>query len=130
MARFSPQRELILDILHATKAHPSAAIVYEEARKKMPNISLGTVYRNLNQLAASGQILRLTCDGKTDHFDACTDPHYHFICKCCGGVKALPLEPMTDILDKARACTSFQIDEATILFSGTCDNCQSEYIAG
>ena len=128
--KYSHQRETIIKFLESTKEHPTADEVYQNIREVIPNISLGTVYRNLNQLAASGQILRLTCDGKTDHFDACTDPHYHFICKCCGGVKDLPLEPMTDILDKARACTSFQIDEATILFSGTCDNCQSEYIAG
>ena len=85
MARFSPQRELILDILHATKAHPSAAIVYEEARKKMPNISLGTVYRNLEKLSQEG-IIENFIFKDISHFDGDKTPHPHFCCKVCGKV--------------------------------------------
>ena len=126
--KYSHQREAIISFLESTKDHPTADEVYQHIRTIIPNISLGTVYRNLNQLASNGLILRLTCDGKTDHFDACTEPHYHFLCKCCGGVKDIPMAPMDDIISKAKNCCDYHIQDVNILFSGVCNNCNSDYI--
>ena len=64
--KYSRQREAILAYLHSTKEHPTAEKVYMELRAQFPKLSLGTVYRNLNLLAESGEILRLSCGDSTD----------------------------------------------------------------
>lgn len=122
--KYSHQRENIIKYLQSTVDHPTADEVYQHIREIIPNISLGTVYRNLNQLAAAGRILRISCDGRTDHFDACTTPHYHFLCKSCGRVSDLDMCPMDDIINKARHSTDFTIDDISIIFSGTCKSCK------
>ena len=76
----SRQRDAILAYLRTRTDHPTAEAVYTALRESMPNISLGTVYRNLALLADYGTILRISCDGKVDHFDANTTPHPHFLC--------------------------------------------------
>ena len=83
-SKYSHQRESIINFLTGRTDHPTADAVYQYLRNDLPTISLGTVYRNLNQMAASGRILRLHVDGKTDHYDACTDPHAHLLCTKCG----------------------------------------------
>ena len=77
MQRYSRQREAILSNLRSRSDHPSADMVYDDLRRDYPNISLGTVYRNLTILADSGVILRLTEHDK-DHFDGDISPHMHF----------------------------------------------------
>ena len=88
---FSRQREAIKDYLASTTSHPTADTIYENIKKIYPNISLGTVYRNLNLLVEQGEVLKLSCDDNRDHFDATTTPHHHFFCKCCHQVSDLPL---------------------------------------
>lgn len=121
--KYSHQREAIIDFLKSTTDHPTADEVYQHMRELIPNISLGTVYRNLSQLSASGTILRLTADGKTDHFDACILPHYHFLCKRCGCVRDIPLEPDISLTDAANKVSEHIIDSVNIMFSGTCKDC-------
>lgn len=122
-SKYSHQRESIISFLKERKDHPTADVVYQHMREIIPNISLGTVYRNLNQLASSGTILRLHCDGKTDHFDACTSPHYHFLCRKCGCVKDVNMPVLTNLIDDANSDSNFEIDDVSILFSGTCNDC-------
>ena len=121
----SRQRDAIVAFLKTRKDHPTADMVYQEIRNEIPNISLGTVYRNLAQLSERGDILRLPCDGKVDHFDADTRPHYHFICNVCGCVKDLQL-PYTQSLD-ASAAENFDgvITKHTLLFEGYCNDCSA-----
>ncbi len=119
----SRQRDAIVAFLKTRKDHPTADIVYQEIRNIIPNISLGTVYRNLSQLSERGDILRLPCDGKMDHFDADTRPHYHFICNQCGCVKDIDL-PYNQTLDE-QASDTFDgiITKHALLFEGLCGNC-------
>ncbi len=121
--KYSSQREAILRFLKTRKDHPTADVVFQHIRKDIPNISLATVYRNLNQLAAAGTILRLTTDGKTDHFDACVEPHFHFCCRGCKAVKDIDMEPVPELMEKATNASNFKIEEATVLFAGLCDQC-------
>lgn len=123
--KYSSQREAILRFLKTRKDHPTADVVFQHIREDIPNISLATVYRNLNQLATAGTILRLTTNGKTDHFDACVEPHYHFCCKNCHAVKDIDMEPFAELTQKAEEASNFKIEEVTILFSGLCDDCIS-----
>lgn len=119
----SRQREAIVAFLKTRKDHPTADTVYQEIRTIIPNISLGTVYRNLAQLSERGEILRLPCDGKMDHFDADIRPHYHFLCKECGCVKDIEI-PYAKQLD-ITAAESFEgvITSHTLLFEGICNTC-------
>ena len=84
--KYSRQRESIKEFLMTRKDHPTADVVYENVRKIYPNISLGTVYRNLSLLSELGEIQKLSNFGGADHFDGCVTPHCHFMCKKCGQV--------------------------------------------
>ena len=84
--KYSRQRESIKTCLMGRKDHPTADALYTSIREQFPNISLGTVYRNLNLLVDLGEIRKLSCGDGTDHFDYDTSPHYHFVCKECGKI--------------------------------------------
>lgn len=122
--RYSHQREAIINFLKTRKDHPTADVVYNNIKQIIPNISLGTVYRNLNQLADAGVILRLACDGKTDHFDGCATPHCHFMCKACGAVKDIDINPIDSLVTSAQSNTDDTIDDVSVLFYGYCKDCK------
>ena len=86
IVRYSSRREAIINVLRSVKSHPDAEWVYEKVRKKIPNISLGTVYRNLKELSESGAIVTVETEDDSLHFDADTSPHAHFVCKECGRI--------------------------------------------
>lgn len=94
---YSRQREIILKVLKSTTSHPTAEWIYENCKAEMPSISLGTVYRNLAQLEACGEIIKVQGVFEKDRYDATTTPHAHFICEKCGTVTDF------DIPDKLRA---------------------------
>jgi Fur family peroxide stress response transcriptional regulator len=121
--KYSRQRESIKACLAARRDHPTADTIYAAIREEFPNISLGTVYRNLNLLVELGEIQKLTCGDGADHFDADTSPHYHFVCNKCGQVYDLPLEPLEDINERAQKHTNGRIETHKIYFYGTCKNC-------
>lgn len=80
--KYSRQRAAILSFLQSRRDHPTAETVYTSVKEAFPNISLGTVYRNLNQLAEAGMIAKHSFGVlNIDHFDFNTSPHYHFVCK-------------------------------------------------
>ncbi|MCL5965675.1 MAG: transcriptional repressor [Deltaproteobacteria bacterium] len=91
-SRNTRQRALILDILRDTRCHPTAEAIYLEARRTMPNISLGTVYRNLSFLRNQGLVreVRSNSDVCSRFEDAC-EPHAHFHCQVCRTVHDIPL---------------------------------------
>lgn len=122
--KFSHQREAIYQFLQTRKDHPTADVVYQNIRLTIPNISLGTVYRNLNQMALQGRILRLVCDGKTDHFDACITPHCHFNCTKCGAVIDIENTKINELLDETKTSFDGEIKDVSIMFSGLCSNCK------
>ena len=91
--RFSQQRERIYQTVLESRAHPTAEMVYQQLKPEMPRLSLGTVYRNLQQMAREGRLTEL--DGPVTRFDAVTRPHTHFRCRACGAVLDLETVPMT-----------------------------------
>ena len=84
--RSTKQRQAVRDAVHRLGCHPSADAVYEEVRKDMPGISLGTVYRNLRLLSEAGEISAMDGAGSATRYDGCMDEHYHFRCDRCGVV--------------------------------------------
>ena len=121
--KYSRQRELIKDFLMTRKDHPTADIVYMNVRKQNPNISLGTVYRNLTLLADIGEISRLRVGDGVDHFDADTSPHYHFVCTKCGSVTDLEMDSIESILETAKANFDGYIAGHVTHFYGICGKC-------
>uniref|UniRef100_UPI004056339C Fur family transcriptional regulator n=1 Tax=Acetatifactor sp. TaxID=1872090 RepID=UPI004056339C len=122
----SKQRDMIKAFLTGRKDHPTADVVYMNVRQENPNISLGTVYRNLTLLADIGEIQRLRVGTGVDHFDADTSPHYHFVCNDCGDVIDLEMESIESITDTARATFDGIIAGHVTYFYGTCGNCTKE----
>ena len=104
--KYSRQREAIKDFLMTRKDHPTADVVYENIKKIYPNISLGTVYRNLSLLSEIGEIQKLSNFGGADHFDGCVTPHCHFMCKECGQVLDLETEDLNSLDRKSQSKTS------------------------
>lgn len=121
--KYSRQREAIVGFLKTRKDHPTADMVYSNLRPDFPNLSLGTVYRNLSLLADLGEILRLRVGDGTDRFDADTSPHYHFICSDCGSVIDLDMGSINQIDDIAGMNFDGQICGHVTYFYGKCGAC-------
>lgn len=121
--KYSRQRESIKACLMNRKDHPTADVLYTAIREEYPNISLGTVYRNLNLLVDLGEIRKLTCGDGKDHFDADTSPHYHFVCRDCGAVLDLPMEEVAGLNKAAEDYLGGRVDSHAIYFYGTCPEC-------
>ena len=122
--KYSRQREMIKDFLMTRKDHPTADLVYSNIRQDCPNISLGTVYRNLTLLADLGEIQRLRVGDGIDHFDADTSPHYHFICSDCGAVIDLEMDSIDNITDIAGRNFDGSILGHVTYFYGKCPKCK------
>ncbi len=127
MIKKSRQREAILTYLESRKDHPTAEQVYTAVREEFPNISLGTVYRNLALLSDLKEIGRVTCetDG-SDHFDFDTSPHQHFFCKECGAVIDVPLRNDDSILRMLEGSLGVSIETQKTIYYGICRNCLSK----
>jgi len=123
--RMTKQKRIILEVLKNTKSHPTADWVYEKVKKKIPNVSLGTVYRNLNILKNQGEITEL-CYGKGfSRFDGNPSNHYHFTCEKCGKIMDVEIGIFTEV-DKAVAKhMSAKIDHHRLEFYGACQDCVS-----
>lgn len=121
MKRYSKQREAILEVLRNTKSHPTATQVYEKVREKIPDISLGTVYRNLGQLSDSGEILSIPIDDGFEHFDGFTDPHIHLHCKVCGSIIDVPV--LDSEISEITGKYSFSPSRTVCVIYGVCKNC-------
>ncbi|MBO5019119.1 MAG: transcriptional repressor [Clostridia bacterium] len=120
MANYSRQREAIMQVLRSSKAHPNANQVYEEVRKIIPNISLGTVYRNLSSLGDTGEILCLHVANGPERYDGEISPHIHLHCRECGTVYDVPLE--RDSISDIASNQGFAADKSIYLAYGICKN--------
>ncbi len=120
--RYSKQRNLILNILQGTRSHPTADWIYGEVRRILPNVSLGTVYRNLGQLVDNKSLEAINIDG-TVHYDAFLDDHQHFQCNTCNQIFDIDLNTKDFVL-KFKSKIKHKIDRWQIHFYGICELCQ------
>lgn len=123
MLKYSRQRESIKNCLKNRTDHPTADALYLSIRQEYPNISLGTVYRNLKLLCDLGEIMKFSCGDGSEHFDYTTDPHYHFICKTCGAVIDLPQNMVWDTSELLKGSIPGKADSHSVFFYGECENC-------
>lgn len=122
--KYSKQRELILKTLQENPIHPTADEIYQLLRLELPSISLGTVYRNLNQLSESGEVMKITGLDGSIHFDHNTHKHYHFICNKCNKVYDIPAKAIPNIENSVEECTGLHISECELVLKGLCRDCQ------
>ena len=124
--KYSRQRESIKNYLVGRTDHPTADMVYAAVRQIYPNISLGTVYRNLTLLVEQGEVQKICCGEGSDRFDARMDEHYHFICRKCGSVMDLPPMDMKHIDILAGNGFEGKIEGHYTYFYGECKDCASK----
>lgn len=122
--RYSKQREAVYQAVKNTKCHPDAEWVYRQVREVIPDISLGTVYRNLRQLADAKLLLTLETEKKALHFDADLSPHMHFICGECGSITDLFLP---SALKGAVEDMGFTVENEKTVLYGVCARCKQSH---
>ncbi len=123
-SRNTRQRAVILDILRQTHSHPTAETIYREARRALPNISLGTVYRNLNFLRDQGAILEIrTTKDASSRFDGDCSPHGHFHCILCREILDIPLPQSLDTVQWGDIPAVSEVHSVEISVVGSCTRC-------
>ena len=110
------QRQIVLQAVNQMHNHPTADAIYAVIAAQHPTISKATVYRNLNQLAAQGEILRVPVPTGADH--------YHMRCTKCGGVFDVFMPPVTDLIDRVEDSSGVELHRYEILFEGICSACK------
>lgn len=126
--RMTRQRRVILEELQKLKAHPSADEIYEIVRKKLPRISLGTVYRNLEILSELGKIQKLELGGTLKRFDWDVKKHYHIRCINCDKVDNAPMSFMKNVENTVSGATEYKITDHQLEFLGLCPECMNKAI--
>jgi Fur family transcriptional regulator, peroxide stress response regulator len=121
--RKSGQLERIFNLISTSKSHPTALSIYEILRKKTPNISLGNIYRNLNVLIEEKRIVPRKFGDNTEHYDAITAIHYHFVCEKCGTISDFEMPIQEIVTKKAQEICKHIIKEHSIQFFGICESC-------
>ena len=124
--RNSATRNSIYKYLCGTKEHPSAEMIYNDLKGDLPNLSLGTVYRNLKQLEEIGRVIRVTTVDNHERYDANCEDHVHLVCERCGRV----IDIMDADINAAKAACNVsggaKIKHIQIVLNGTCESCSEE----
>ena len=122
---FSSKREAIFKTIASTKSHPSAAWVYDKLKDEIPNLSLGTVYRNIALFKEQGKVITVANVNGEEHIDADTSDHAHFVCEHCGKVFDLNSSPLSALEDELSQ-NGFEINRKNVVFHGVCCDCKNK----
>ena len=118
------KRTAILSFLRQTKDHPSAEMVFNHLKQEIPDLSLGTVYRNLSMFKAKGEIVSLGTVNGVERFDGNIEPHVHFICNSCDGITDLPQIQVPEELNRqVNKATGGAVEMCHLTFTGQCKDC-------
>jgi Fur family transcriptional regulator, peroxide stress response regulator len=123
--RMTEQRRVVLEEVRKLRSHPTADDVFVLARRRLPKISLGTVYRNLDFLAESGEILRLDMAGSPQRFDGKTHDHVHVRCIECGRVDDVEGISIPVPEAQVREAVDYEIMDYSLEFHGVCPKCRN-----
>lgn len=124
--RMTKQRKAILNILKNTDIHPTADWIYDQVKEEIPNISLGTVYRNLNVLEDMGEIMVLDYGSSYSRYDGNPKNHYHFKCENCEQVFDIEHNVIEDLNKRVNENTPFKVNTHRLEFYGLCPECQKK----
>ena len=121
------KRDAILEFLRHSDQHPSAETIYTQLKTEIPDLSLGTVYRNLNLFKEQGLIRSLGSVNGVERFDGVTKPHVHFICQQCGSVCDLGgIEVPQSLCTQAASEVGASVEECMLTFFGICHACRAQ----
>ena len=121
------KRDAILNCIRSTTVHPGADWVYEHVKAEIPDISLATVYRNLNLFKEQGLIISVGTVNGVERFDGNPEPHVHFVCTGCDAVVDLPqIAVPQELTEEAAACAGARITGCSLTFTGQCGQCNSK----
>ena len=125
--RYSKKREAILEVIRGTHIHPTADWVYQQLKPEYPDLSLGTVYRNLAAFREEGTITSVGVVNGQERFDAITAPHCHFVCTVCGRVEDLPQLTLPEEMGRtARDTYGILVGRCRLTLEGVCRDCQQK----
>ena len=121
------KRDAILNCLRSTTCHPGADWVYAQLKPVIPDLSLGTVYRNLAYFKENGLAISVGTVNGVERFDGNTEPHVHFICTDCGKVEDLhQIAVPQELTDKAAGCSGGRVCSCNLIFTGLCGQCNTQ----
>jgi Fur family peroxide stress response transcriptional regulator len=126
MSRKSSQRDAILKVVKITNSHPGADWIYEQVKNEIPNISMGTIYRNLRLLVDTGEVKEINIPGIPSRFDGNTSDHHHLLCKKCGRIFDLDESVSCNMEDEIFKKTGFKAEVQYLKFIGLCSDCQEQ----
>ena len=121
--RSTRQRSHIIETLQETTCHPTAAWIFDRVKEKCPNISLGTVYRNLNILKETGKIREIKFGKNTARYDGNIEFHHHIVCLECGKLEDVTCAVSPDLIRQVEAAKGYKISGHQMEFKGTCPDC-------
>jgi len=121
--KMTKQRKVILEVLRSADSHPPADKVYESVRRRIPDVSLGTVYRNLEKLRRSGSILKLDTGTGQRRYDGNTRPHHHMVCNECGRVMDVPEVAEISVDFNGELLDGFNVENYVFMLRGKCPRC-------
>ncbi|MDF2566884.1 MAG: transcriptional repressor [Oscillospiraceae bacterium] len=122
--KYSKQRELIQNTVLENRIHPTADDVYNMLKPIHTNLSLGTVYRNLNTLVENGTIIKISMPNGSDRYDGDLSKHDHMVCDQCGKVFDIKTEGLLNIVQKIENTTDFEVRDYQLMIHGLCHNCK------
>lgn len=122
----SRQREQIYKLLQNTDKHPTANWIYDKLKPKFPNLSMGTVYRNINILLDQELIQKIEAGSSFDRYDANTESHYHFLCRKCEAVDDIPVEIFETLNKEVTQSTGYKVENHRLDFYGICPECAQQ----
>jgi Fur family ferric uptake transcriptional regulator len=123
--RMTTQRQVILEELKKLKTHPTAGELCQIVRERLPRISLGTVYRNLEILARQGMIQKLDLGGTEMRFDGTVENHYHLRCLNCGRVADVEMEVLGGLENRVTGQAGYEVFSHRLEFVGLCPDCRA-----
>lgn len=121
------QRQIIYDTVANSYSHPTADEVFKIVRQSMPNISLGTVYRNLGVLTDIGKIRKIAVPGSADHFDRMSEPHDHMVCECCGHMYDIALPHESTLAEQISQISGMKVTNYWLMANCICKECEEKH---
>jgi Fur family ferric uptake transcriptional regulator len=121
--RATRQLAAVYEALQEDRSHPSAGEIYRRVRKKLPRISLGTVYRNLQRLVAEGKIRMFLLGERVARYDPMIEEHDHFICQRCGHIEDVLLKRQRQVNLAPLLAEGITVTALTLTIQGLCQRC-------
>jgi len=124
--KVTPQRSAVYAMLAATDSHPTPEAIHQAVRRELPNLSLATVYKVLDQFLDHGLVLKVSKPEQAARYDARVDGHHHLVCESCGRIGDIVIEPLNDALSQIPVAEGFQVRRVEVVLQGLCSECAAE----